>query len=198
MILMSTGGWIAIAVVAVIVIAIIALIGWAIGVYNKLVKGRNKVKNQFSQIDVQLKRRFDLIPNLVETVKGYAKHEEGILTKFAEARTMYQNAKSADDIEGMAKADARLTSGFNALVNAVKESYPELQANANFQDLMKELKETEDKIAYQRQFYNDVVLSYNNMREVFPSSIIAGMFNFKEEKYFESDEESRQNVKVQF
>lgn len=195
MILMSVGGWVAIGVVALIVIL---MIGWAIGVYNKLVKGRNKVKNQFSQIDVQLKRRFDLIPNLVETVKGYAKHEEEILTKFAEARTMYQNAKSADDVEGMAKADARLTSGFNALVNAVKESYPELQANANFQNLMNELKDTENKIAYQRQFYNDVVLSYNNMREVFPSSLIAGMFNFKEEKYFESDEESRQNVKVQF
>lgn len=196
--LIGVGGWIGIGVVVVVILLIIFFISWAINVYNKLVKGRNQVKNQFSQIDVQLKRRFDLIPNLVETVKGYAKHEEGILKQFAEARTMYQSAKSADDIEGMAKADAKFTSGFNALVNAVKENYPELKANSNFQTLINELKDTENKIAYQRQFYNDVVLSYNNRREMFPSSIIAGMFNFKEEKFFQTDEASRENVKVEF
>ena len=195
MILLGLGGWIAIAVVAVLVILIVI---WGVSTYNKLVKGRNKVKNQFSQIDVQLKRRFDLIPNLVETVKGYATHEKDILEKFAKARTMYQTARADGDVEKMAKANSFFGGGINALVNAVKEQYPQLQANQNFQNLMKELKETEDKIAYQRQFYNDVVLSYNNSRELFPSSIIAGMFNFKEEKFFETDEASRENVQVKF
>lgn len=195
MILLGLGGWIAIAVVAVLVILIVI---WGVSTYNKLVKGRNKVKNQFSQIDVQLKRRFDLIPNLVETVKGYAAHEKDILEKFAQARTMYQTARADGDVEKMAKANSFFGGGINALVNAVKEQYPQLQANQNFQNLMKELKETEDKIAYQRQFYNDVVLSYNNSRELFPSSIIAGMFNFKEEKFFETDEASRENVQVKF
>ncbi|CDC42052.1 lemA family protein [Firmicutes bacterium CAG:449] len=195
MFLLGIGGWIAIGVV---VLLIILLIIFFVSTYNKLVKGRNKVKNQFSQIDVQLKRRFDLIPNLVETVKAYASHEKDILEKFAAARTMYQQASSNSDVEGMAKADAKLTSGFNALVNAVREQYPDLQANQNFQKLMAELTDTENKISYQRQFYNDVVLSYNNAREVFPSVIVANMFGFKEEKFFQADEESRQNVKVQF
>ncbi len=195
MFLLGIGGWIAIGVV---VLLIILLIIFFVSTYNKLVKGRNKVKNQFSQIDVQLKRRFDLIPNLVETVKAYASHEKDILEKFATARTMYQQASSNSDVEGMAKADAKLTSGFNALVNAVREQYPDLQANQNFQKLMAELTDTENKISYQRQFYNDVVLSYNNAREVFPSVIVANMFGFKEEKFFQADEESRQNVKVQF
>lgn len=195
MFLLGIGGWIAIGVV---VLLIILLIIFFVSTYNKLVKGRNKVKNQFSQIDVQLRRRFDLIPNLVETVKAYASHEKDILEKFATARTMYQQASSNSDVEGMAKADAKLTSGFNALVNAVREQYPDLQANQNFQKLMAELTDTENKISYQRQFYNDVVLSYNNAREVFPSVIVANMFGFKEEKFFQADEESRQNVKVQF
>lgn len=183
----------------IIVIAVIVLIIlWIISTYNSLVVLRNRVKDQWAQIDVQLKRRFDLIPNLVETVKAYASHEKDILEKFAAARTMYQQASSNSDVEGMAKADAKLTSGFNALVNAVREQYPDLQANQNFQKLMAELTDTENKISYQRQFYNDVVLSYNNAREVFPSVIVANMFCFKEEKFFQADEESRQNVKVQF
>ena len=196
--LINTGLIIGLSIGAVVLILIIVLVAWIIKTYNNLVKSRNQVKNQFSQIDVQLKRRFDLIPNLVETVKGYAKHEEGILKQFAEARTMYQNAKNNDDVVGLANADARFTSGINALVNAVKETYPELQAIQNFQSLMSELRGTEDKISYQRQFYNDVVLSYNNLREVFPSSLIANMFNFKEEKFYEAEEASRENVKVQF
>ena len=196
--LINTGLIIGLSIGAVVLILIIVLVAWIIKTYNNLVKSRNQVKNQFSQIDVQLKRRFDLIPNLVETVKGYAKHEEGILKQFAEARTMYQNAKNNDDVVGLANADARFTSGINALVNAVKETYPDLQANQNFQSLMSELRGTEDKISYQRQFYNDVVLSYNNLREVFPSSLIANMFNFKEEKFYEVEEASRENVKVQF
>lgn len=196
--LISVGGWIGIAIAVILAILLISLVVWGIKVYNKLVKGRNQVKNQFSQIDVQLKRRFDLIPNLVETVKGYASHERAILEKFAQARTMYQAARQREDVSGMAEANAFFGSGINALVNAVHEQYPALQANENFQNLMAELKDTENKIAYQRQFYNDVVLSYNNLRELFPSSIIAGMFNFKEEKFFECDETSRENVKVQF
>lgn len=196
--LISIGGWIGIAIAVVVVILLIALVVWGIKVYNKLVRMRNQVKNQFSQIDVQLKRRFDLIPNLVETVKGYATHEKDILEKFAQARTMYQAARQNDDVAGMAEANSFFGSGINALVNAVHEQYPELQANENFQNLMAELKDTENKIAYQRQFYNDVVLSYNNLRELFPSSIIANMFSFKAEKFFECDETSRENVKVQF
>ena len=188
---MSLGVWITIGVIVLIAL-------YVVNTYNTFVKLRNRVKDQWAQIEVQLKRRFDLIPNLVETVKGYATHEKDILEKFAQARTMYQTARADGDVEKMAKANSFFGGGINALVNAVKEQYPQLQANQNFQNLMKELKETEDKIAYQRQFYNDVVLSYNNSRELFPSSIIAGMFNFKEEKFFETDEASRENVQVKF
>lgn len=193
--LLSLGGLIGIIIAIVLVIAIVF---WGISAYNKLVKERNKVRNQFSQIDVQLKRRFDLIPNLVETVKGYTDHEKDILDQFAKARQMYTDASKEQDVEGLAKADAKLTSGFKVLVNAVKEQYPELKANENYQKLMAELTETENKIAYQRQFYNDVVMSYNNLRELFPKSIIASLFKFKEEKYFAADDESRENVKVKF
>lgn len=198
MITLLSGLAIAGIVVGIILVLVVILVSVVISIYNKLVKARNKVKNQFHQIDVQLQRRFDLIPNLVETVKGYTTHESEILTKFAEARQMFGEARQNDDVKGMAVADAKFTSGFNALVNAVKESYPELQANANFQNLMKELKDTEDKIAYQRKFYNDVVLQYNNLREVFPQSIIASMFHFKEADYYEAEADSRKNVKVQF
>lgn len=196
--LLGIGGWIGIGIGILVLILIICLISWFIKTYNKLVKSRNTVKNQFHQIDVQLQRRFDLIPNLVETVKGYASHEKDILTQFAKARAMYNSAHDANDVKGLAKADATFTSGINALVNAVKEQYPELQANSNFQNLMAELKDTENKISYQRQFYNDVVLQYNNQREVFPSTIVASMFAFKEADYYEADEESRKGVKVQF
>lgn len=198
MFLMSVGAIVGIVIAAVIVLVIVILVAWVISMYNRLVTNRNKVRNQFSQIDVQLKRRFDLIPNLVETVKGYANQEKEILNNFAEARKMYDNSRKVDDIAGLAKADARLTSGFNALVNAVQERYPELKSNENFKQLMNELTETENKISYQRQFYNDVVLSYNNSREVFPNVIIANMFGFKAEPFFEADEESRQNVQVKF
>lgn len=186
--------------VLIFVVFIIALILFLVGVsiHNNLVKARNKVKNQFAQIDVQLKRRFDLIPNLVETVKGYTNHEEKILISFAEARTIYQKASETNDINEMAKANNTISKGINAFVNAVKEQYPELHANENFQNLMKELKDTEEKISYQRQFYNDVVLSYNNMVESFPKSIIAKMFNFKTEAFFKTDEASRENPQVKF
>lgn len=187
-------GWIIFGVVAVLLIALIA---WLISVYNKLVQARNRVKNSWSQIDVQLKRRFDMIPNLVETVKGYAKHEEEILGAFARARDVYARASDTNEIKAISQANDMLTGAISRLIS-VSEAYPELKANANFQAMMSELTNTEDKIAYTRQFYNDVVTTYNNMREVFPSSIVAGMFHFKEAELFKADEESRQNVKVQF
>ena len=190
--------WWPLIIVAIVVIIIVILASFIVTNYNKLVKQRNAVKNQFSQIDVQLNRRFDLIPNLVETVKGYASHEEKILSKFAEARTMFQKAHSSSDIKGLANADAAFTAGFNALVNAVKEQYPDLQANQNFQSLMATLKETEDKIAITRQFYNDTVTSYNTLLQLFPNVIFANMFGFHDEKLFKASEEERKNVKVQF
>jgi len=187
-------GWIVFGVVLVLVIAII---GWFVSVYNKLVKSRNKVKNSWSQIDVQLKRRFDLIPNLTETVKGYAKHESGIFEEFAKARNVYAQASGKGDIAGMSEANNMLSGVLSRLI-AVSEAYPELKANTNFTSMMQELSNTEDKIAYTRQFYNDVVMTYNNLREVFPSSIVAAMFGFKEAELFKIDEASRENVKVQF
>ena len=184
-------------VLGVVIVLVIFIIGWFISVYNKLVKARNRVKNSWSQIDVQLKRRFDLIPNLVETAKGYAKHEKDIFEQFAKARDVYAQASSKNDVAGMSEANGMLGSALSRLI-AVSEAYPELKANTNFSTLMNELTETEDKIAYTRQFYNDVVTTYNNLREVFPSSIVAGMFNFKEAELFKVDEASRENVKVQF
>ena len=190
---------IGIVVAVVVVVLIIALVGWGVGTYNKLIKGRNKVKNQWAQIDVQVKRRFDLIPNLVETVKGYAKHESEIYTQFAEARKMYASAKENNSVADMAKADANLSKALSIFVNAVTEQYPQLKADTHFNALQSELKETEDKIAYQRQFYNDVVMSYNNLREVFPTVIIANMFKFKEAELFNTTDEVRDNApKVSF
>lgn len=194
--LMSTGGVIAIVVGVVVVVAIII---WLITSYNKLVKARNKVKTQWAQIDVQVKRRFDLIPNLVETVKGYAKHESDIFTQFADARKMYASAKENNSPEQLAKADANLSKALSVFVNAVTEQYPQLKADANFNSLQDELSKTEDKIAYQRQFYNDVVMSYNNAREVFPTIIVANMFKFKEAQLFNTTDEVRENApKVSF
>ena len=184
-------------VIGVVVVLILAVIFWFIGCYNKLVKSRNKVKNSWSQIDVQLKRRFDLIPNLVETAKGYAGHEKEIFSSFAEARNVYSQASKNGDIAGMSEANNKLSSVLSKLI-AVSEAYPELKADQHFAKMMEELTNTEDKIAYTRQFYNDVVMSYNNLREVFPSSIVAGMFGFKEAQFFEIDEASKENVKVQF
>lgn len=184
-------------VIGVIVVLLIALISWFIKVYNKLVKARNRVKNSWSQIDVQLKRRFDMIPNLVETVKGYTKHEEEIFGAFARARDIYARASDAKEVKAISEANDMLTGAISRLV-AVSEAYPELKANTHFTEMMKELTNTEDKIAYTRQFYNDVVTTYNNLREVFPSSIVASMFSFKEAELFKTDEASRENVKVQF
>lgn len=186
-------------IVGVLLILAIILVAWGISAYNKLVKARNKVKNQWAQIDVQVKRRFDLIPNLVETVKGYAKHESSIYEQFAQARKMYADAQKNSSPSELAKADANLSKALSIFVNAVTEQYPELKADANFTSLQNELKTTEDKIAYQRQFYNDVVMSYNNLREVFPTVVIANVFRFKEAELFNTSDDVRENApKVQF
>ena len=184
-------------IVGVVLLLIVLLVAFVIKVYNKMVKGRNKCKDAFAQIDVQLTRRFDLIPNLVETVKGYAKHEEGILSEFAKARGAYQAASSAGDVEGLSNANNALTSVLTRFM-AVSEKYPELKANVHFSQMMATLKETEDKIAITRQFYNDTVTSYNTMLQLFPNVLFAGMFKFYEEKLFKSSEEEKVNPKVQF
>lgn len=179
-------------IVILVIVVLIAL--WLVGVYNSLIKLRNKVRNQFSQIDIQLKKRFDLIPNLVETVKGYAKHESETFEKVINARNSYTNAKS--DSEKIEAAN-EMTQAVRGLL-ALAESYPELKANTNFLSLQNDLKEIEDKIGYARQFYNDSVMVYNNRIQVVPSNIVAGMFGFKEEKLFEAATEERENVKVEF
>ena len=180
--------WIALIVIAIIIIFIIS-------VYNGLVRSRQKVKNAWSQIDVQLQRRFDLIPNLVETVKGYMKHEEGTLEKVTALRTSWANAKT---VQEKAEVNEEL-SGVLKTIMAVSENYPDLKANQNFSELQEELKNTENKISFSRQFYNDSVTMYNTKLEVFPSNLIATMFGFKAEELFRVDsEEARKNVKVDF
>lgn len=181
-------------IIVVILGLLIICVFYVIGIYNRLVNARNKVKDQFAQIDVQLKRRIDLIPNLVETVKGYAKHEEGTLKEVIEARNKMANA---NNINEELEASGEVTSALNKLF-ALAESYPDLKANENFMSLQKDLKETEDKISYARSFYNDTVLNYNNMREQFPSNIIAGMFNFEKIDFFKADDKDKENVKVEF
>lgn len=176
-----------------IVIIVIVLVAVA-GLYNSLVGLRNKVKNAWAQIDVQLKRRADLIPNLVETVKGYAGHEKSTLTEVTAARAGLMNATTVKEAQ---EANNKLTETLKSLF-AVAESYPDLKANTNFQDLQKQLEETENKIAYSRQFYNDTVLMYNNKCQMFPSNIIANIFNFQESEFFESEESTRTAPKVEF
>lgn len=166
----------------IIVIILIIIIGTVIHMYNNLVGLRNRVKNSYAQIDVQLKRRNDLIPNLVETVKGYAAHEKGVLEEVTKARTGVMNATG---IEETSAADNQLTGALKTLF-AVAENYPDLKANSNFQQLQSELTDTEDKIAYARQFYNDVVLKYNNACQQFPSNILARLFGFNEEQFYEA------------
>ncbi len=179
--------WIILAIVVLIIIFVVAT-------YNKLVVLRNRVRDQWAQIDVQLKRRFDLIPNLVETVKGYTKHESETLENVIKARNTFLSATTPED---EMKADGELTKAMTKLF-ALSESYPDLKANTNFTELQHELQETESKIASARQFYNDTVLTYNNKIEVVPSNIIASMFNFKKEAFFEANETERENVQVKF
>ncbi len=183
--------WIAIGIIVVI---ILILVVWGFSTYNKLIELRNRVKDQWAQIDVQLKRRFDLIPNLVETVKGYTKHESDTLESVIKARNTYVSATTPD---AQMKADGELEQAISKLF-ALAESYPELKANTNFQQLQSELTETESKIASARQFYNDTVLQYNNKVEMVPSNIIASLFKFKKEAFFEAVEAERENVQVKF
>ena len=179
----------------IILIIIVVLILIYLGLtYNSFVVLRNRVKDQWAQIDVQLKRRFDLIPNLVETVKGYASHEKDTLEAVVKARTEYL---SSDTPEGKIAANNDLNKVVTKLF-ALAESYPELKADTSFRELQTTLTETEDKISYARQFYNDVVMKYNNKVEVFPSNIVAGLFGFKTSAYFNATEEERENVKVKF
>jgi LemA protein len=168
--------WIVLGIVAVLLIAFI-------GIYNSLVGLRNQVKNAWAQIDVQLKRRYDLIPNLVETVKGYVKHERETLEAVTKARNLAQAAGSSGAAE-RGKLEGELSSALMRLL-AVAEAYPDLKANQNFLSLQEELTSTENKISFSRQFYNDSVLRYNNQTQMFPSVIVAGMAGFKSGEFFE-------------
>lgn len=173
---------------------LLILVIYVISVYNSLVNLRNKVKDSWSQIEILLKRRYDLIPNLVETVKGYSSHEKETLEAVIAARNSAVDAKTPED---EMKAAGEVTKTLGKLL-AIAESYPDLKANQNFMDLQANLKETEDKISFSRQFYNDNVLSFKNKLEMFPTNIIANMFGFKAEKFFEASEEEKENVKVKF
>jgi LemA protein len=172
--------WIILAVVAVLVL-------WIIASYNKLVTERKKVQNSWSQIDVQLKRRSDLIPNLVNSVRGYMKHESGTLEKVMEARNKAVNAGSATQ---RMEAEGQVSGALGRLF-AVMENYPDLKANQNVMSLQGELTKTEDKIAYSRQFYNDITMKYNTAIEVFPGNIIAKMFGFKPFEFFSIPESEK-------
>ena len=179
--------------VALIVIAILVIL--VAGAYNGLVASRNRVKDQWSQIDVQLKKRADLIPNIVETVKGYAKHEKETLEDVVKARNALNTASTVED---EMKANNQITGALNKLF-ALSEAYPELMANENFMSLQRDLKDIEDKISYARQFYNDSVMTYNNKVQMFPTNIIANIFNFKESKFFEiENEKDKETPKVSF
>lgn len=175
-----------------IIVAVVVLL--FIVVYNSLVRLRNQVENSWAQIDVQLKRRFDLIPNLIETVKGYAKHEKGVLEEVTKARTAFMNATS---VKEKGKAENMLEGTLKSLF-AVSENYPQLRANENFLQLQEELSGTESKIAYARQHYNDMVMELNNKIQSFPTNILASIFGFKEKEAYPIPEEERKNVKVQF
>ncbi len=166
-----------------------------VGIYNGLVSGRNQCKNAWSQVDVQLKRRYDLIPNLVETAKGYMKHERETLEAVTKARQMAIDASTVAD---QAKAENMLTSTLRSLF-AVSENYPDLKANQNMLQVQEELTSTENRIGFARQHYNDSVLRYNNKVQQFPGNLVAGMFGFDEEQFFELDDDTqREPVKVSF
>ena len=180
--------WIALVIIVLLVI-------WIISIYNGLIKSRQKVDNAWSQIDVQLQRRFDLIPNFVETVKGYMTHESETFEKITQLRTSWANSSTVGE---KAKLDGELSGALKTIM-AVSENYPELKANQNFSELSEELRNTENKISFSRQFYNDSVTMYNTKLELFPSNIVAGMFNFQKRDLFAAEsDEARKNVKVDF
>lgn len=174
--------------------AAVIIIGFVWTSYNAFVTLKMRIKEALSGIDVQLKRRIDLIPNLVETVKGYAKHEKSIFENVSKARSALMHATS---MEQKAEANNMLTDTLKSLF-AVAEAYPDLKANANFADLQRQLEDTEDKIAYSRQFYNSNVLEFNTRISTFPSNLVARVFGFNEEQFFEAQPQERENVKVSF
>lgn len=188
--------WIPLLVVLGVVFVVIVIVALAvIGIYNGLVRQRNEVRNSWAQIDVQLKRRHDLIPNLVETVKGYASHERETLDAVISARG---KAVNASGVANQAAAEGELSQALGRLM-MVAEAYPDLKANQNFSSLQEELTSTENKIGFARQYYNDTVMKYNTKIQSFPPNIIAGMFNFQEEEYFElQDESERKAPEVKF
>jgi LemA protein len=186
--------WIAVAIVGAVIVAAALLVLAAIVLYNRLVRLRNRVDNAWAQVDVQLQRRHDLIPNLVETVKGYAAHER---TTFEEVTTARASAVAARDVEQQAAAENQLTAALRHLF-AVAEAYPELRASENFQRLQQELEEAEDKVAVARQLYNDAVLTYSNATQTLPSSVVASAFGFGPREYFEIEERSREAPQVDF
>jgi LemA protein len=179
--------WILIGVVALLVVGLVLL-------YNRLVRLRNRVENAWAQVDVQLKRRYDLIPNLVETVKGYAAHERGTFEAVTEART---RAQAAGTVQEQAGAENMLSQALGRLF-AVAEAYPELQADENFRQLQEELAQTENKIAVSRQVYNDTVLTYNNAIQTVPGVLVAGPFGFDKRDFFEAEEATREAPRVAF
>jgi len=177
----------------IVLLVILVMVLWVVGIYNRLITLRNRIDNAWSQIDVQLKRRFDLIPNLVETVKGYAKHEKTVLTDITKYRGMLMQGAP----EERASANNLLTQALGKLF-AVAENYPQLRANENFLKLQDELAGTENKISYVRTAYNDTVLEYSNAIQMFPGSLVAGIFGFKQKAYLETPGQERENVKVKF
>ena len=180
-------GWIFAGVVLVLILAVV-------GLYNSLVGARNRVDNAWSQVDVQLKRRYDLIPNVMETVKGYATHEQQTFERVTQARSAAQAAQGPAD---QAEAENFLTTALRQLF-AVAEDYPELRASENFQGLQAELSETENRISVSRQIYNDTVLTYNNKVQQVPANIVAGMFGFNVREFFEAGEEAEEAPAVEF
>lgn len=184
-------------IVLIILIVLIVIVGLAfMFTYNGLVGLRNKIEAAYAQIDVQLNRRHDLIPNLVATVKGYAAHESGTLEAVIQARNSAMSVAS-DDIAGKAQAENAISGALKSIF-ALSEAYPDLKANTNFQQLQGELSSTEDRIAYARQYYNDNVRAYNTKIQSFPSVVVANAFKFEERQYFQADDESRGNVTVDF
>ena len=175
-------------------VVLVAILAFVITTYNTLVRLRNKVKNAFAQIDTQLQRRFDLIPNLVETVKGFATHEKELLENVTASRNGYAHASSNGEKMAM---NNQLTANLRSLF-AVVENYPDLKANTNFLKLQDELSETEDKITYARQFYNDAVTIYNDKIQMFPGNLIAGIFGFREEELFNTDDDAKVAPQVRF
>jgi LemA protein len=191
-------------ILAVLVVIVLIAVFWVMGMYNGLIKLRNRYRNAFSQIDVQLKRRHDLIPNLVETAKGFMKHERETLEAVIQARNMASSARQGANTEDAASMSA-LMAAEGGLGNslgrlfALSEAYPDLKSNTNMMQLSEELTSTENKVSFSRQGYNDAVTAYNTQREVFPANMIAGMFNFGEASLFEvTNENEREAVKVEF